>query len=218
MREVLLTVGGLICAGGLLGACAGGGGGGSAGVAAGPAPGITAAEATSVKKEEFAKGPVHAFTVESIDGEPVSLEEYRGRTLLIVNVASECGLTPQYEQLEALYRSRRADGLVVLGFPSNDFNGQEPGTDAEIIAFCMDNYDISFPLFSKAPVTGSEQLPLFAELSKTGGPPTWNFTKYLVGPDGKVVARFDPKTPPQAPEVLAKIDELLGGMEMAESN
>jgi glutathione peroxidase len=204
MRRVLMIA---IAAGGVgagaLGGCAGGGSEWNGGGAGAP-------EVKPVKKEAFVKGPVHGFTAQTLDGEQVSLDEFRGRTLLIVNVASECGLTPQYEQLEALYRSRRADGLVVLGFPSNDFGGQEPLDNEEIQAFCVDSYDVTFPMFRKAPVTGQAQAPLFAELSKTGGPPSWNFTKYLVDPNGRVVARFDPRTSPMAPEVVEKIDELLG--------
>ncbi|MFG0285634.1 MAG: glutathione peroxidase [Phycisphaerales bacterium JB039] len=162
-----------------------------------------------MNREAYSQGPVHQFTVEGIDGASISLDQYRGQPMLIVNVASECGLTPQYEQLEALYRSYRDKGLVVLGFPANNFGGQEPGTDAQIKAFCQENYDISFPMFSKVSVVGADQSALFAELSKTGGPPTWNFTKYLVGPDGRVVARFDPRTSPQAEEITQQIDALL---------
>src|SRR5690606_13907054 len=124
-------------------------------------------------------------------------------------VASECGQTPQYEQLEALWRSRRADGLVVLGFPSNDFNGQEPLSNEQIQAFCVDNYDVTFPMFSKTPVLGAQAAPLFTELSRAEGAPSWNFTKYLVDPNGQVVARFEPQTSPMAPEVVEQIDALL---------
>jgi len=185
--------------------CAGGGGAGGEGSGRAAAP-----EVKPVKKEAFAKGPVHGHMVQTIDGQQVSLDEFRGRTLLIVNVASACGMTPQYEQLEALYRSRRTEGLVVLGFPSNDFNGQEPLDNEGIQAFCSDYYDVTFPLFAKGPVIGERRSPLFAELSRATAPPSWNFTKYLVDPNGRVVARFDPRTSPLAPEVVEKIDELLG--------
>lgn len=212
-RRTLLLVA-FAAAGAALCGCAGGGGAG--GDRSADQWGLSgaaerAAEAPGVEKEAFTPGPVHQYTVQTIDGEEMSLDEFRGRTLLIVNVASACGMTPQYEQLEALWRSRRADGLVVLGFPSNDFNGQEPLDNEQIQAFCVDNYDVTFPMFAKAPVLGEQATPLFAELSRAEGAPSWNFTKYLVNPSGEVVARFEPQTSPMAPEVVERIDELLAG-------
>ena len=155
-------------------------------------------------------GAILGRTMTRLDGSEQDLGDYRGRVVLIVNVASRCGLTPQYEQLEALYREKRDDGLVVLGFPANDFMGQEPGTDAEIAAFCSENYGVTFPMFSKISVVGDEQDPLFRELSSSTEAPTWNFTKYLVDREGRLVARFGPRTRPDAPELVAAVDRLLG--------
>ena len=205
MRITVFIVVGTSIAVGLAG-CGGGAGGATAPSAAGAA---SAEKEAEQRRTAYPKGPVHGYTMERIDGASVSLDEYRGRTVLIVNVASECGLTPQYEQLEALYRRHRDKGLVVLGFPSNDFGGQEPGTNQQIEQFCTENYDISFPMFAKIHVVGEDQAPLYQQLSKTGGPPSWNFTKYLVGPDGRVAARFDPQTSPQSDEITKQIDDLL---------
>ncbi|HZW11353.1 MAG TPA: glutathione peroxidase, partial [Phycisphaerales bacterium] len=135
-----------------------------------------------------------------IRGEPRPLDEYRGKVVLMVNVASECGLTPQYEDLQGLHEKYGEQGLVVLGFPANDFKGQEPGTDEEILEFCTREYKVSFPMFSKISVIGEDRHPLYAKLaaamSEQGGEPTWNFTKYLVDRTGHVVKRIDPKTEP----------------------
>lgn len=196
-----------VAAGACLAGCMGGGPGDPGG--GWDTTGVKAPDVKAVDKAAFQQGPVHQHTARTIDGQTLSLDEYRGRPLLIVNVASECGYTPQYEQLEALYRSRRTDGLVVLGFPSNDFNGQEPLDNQGIQSFCIDTYDVTFPLFAKGAVIGQEASPLFAELSQATAPPSWNFTKYLVDANGQVVARFEPKVSPLAPEVTAKIDELL---------
>ncbi|MCA9298584.1 MAG: glutathione peroxidase [Phycisphaerales bacterium] len=147
-----------------------------------------------------------------IDGEVEHLSAYKGRVLLIVNVASKCGNTPQYEGLQALYESRHDKGLEILGFPANNFRGQEPGTDEEILAFCTETYGVSFPMFSKVDVIEDNAHPLFRQLAQEGGEaPTWNFTKYLVDRDGHVVARFDPRTQPNDPDMLARIDALLDG-------
>jgi glutathione peroxidase len=145
---------------------------------------------------------VYAFEAATIDGRRVSLAEYRGRALLIVNVASRCGYTPQYRGLEALYRRYRPDGLSVLGFPCDQFGRQEPGTDAEIREFCKDTYDVTFPMFSKIRVNGPEAHPLFAFLkSQRKGlfgteAIKWNFTKFLVDREGRVVRRFAPSDAP----------------------
>ncbi|MCB9844412.1 MAG: glutathione peroxidase [Phycisphaeraceae bacterium] len=148
-----------------------------------------------------------------IDGAIQPLVEYRGRVILIVNVASKCGLTPQYAALEAIYRQRKDRGLVVLGFPANNFNGQEPGTNEQIASFCDSEYHVTFPMFSKVSVKGEDQDELYRDLctqpEPIGGDPTWNFTKFLVDHHGNVVARFDPRTTPDDPALLAKIDELL---------
>jgi glutathione peroxidase len=141
---------------------------------------------------------VHDFTATSIAGESIPLRRYAGHVLLIVNVASRCGFTPQYRELEDLYRSHRERGLVVLGFPCNQFGGQEPGSDHEIQRFCSEGYDVTFPLFSKVDVNGPAAHPLFAHLkSKKGGwlgidAIKWNFTKFLVDRRGSVIGRFGP--------------------------
>lgn len=150
------------------------------------------------------------LTMDRIDGSPEPLSDYEGRVVLIVNVASKCGLTPQYEGLEALYREKKDQGLVILGFPANNFMGQEPGTDQEISQFCTSKYDVTFPMFSKISVTGADQHELYKTLSTVGGEPSWNFTKYLVDRQGHVVERFDPRTTPSDPELRAAIDRLLG--------
>ncbi len=144
-----------------------------------------------------------------IDGTEESLATYEGKVLLLVNTASRCGYTGQYADLEALYRERRDDGLVVLGFPANDFMGQEPGSNEEIAEFCETRFDVSFPMFAKISVKGSEQHPLFAELESAVGAPGWNFNKYLVDRRGNVVARFGSSTTPAAAALLAEIDRLL---------
>lgn len=155
---------------------------------------------------------IHEFTMKTIDGREQPLSAYAGRTLLVVNTASRCGFTPQYEGLEALYEKYRERGFVVLGFPANNFMGQEPGTNAEIATFCSTKYNVSFPLFSKISVKGRDIAPLYAWLTKDAGfdgDIGWNFTKFLVGPDGRVVARFDTRTDPQDPKLIAKLEETL---------
>lgn len=164
-----------------------------------------------------------------IDGKPTNLSHYRGKVLLVVNVASKCGLTPQYEGLESLYQDKRDQGLEVLGFPANNFGGQEPGSDAEISDFCSLNYDVKFPLFSKISVAGADQHPLYAQLTAAQpqaigeepfrekmkgygvnlanpGQILWNFDKFLVSRDGKVVARFAPDTTADDPRLVSAID------------
>ncbi|MFZ9889215.1 MAG: glutathione peroxidase [Myxococcota bacterium] len=153
-------------------------------------------------------------TVVDIDGKEVSLKSYRGKALLIVNTASECGYTPQYADLELLYREYRAQGLEVLAFPSNDFGGQEPGDADDIKAFTEERFDISFPLFGKVHARGPDISPLYKTLSeqteeRLRGPVQWNFTKFLVDPDGKVVARFDSGTSPTDPAVKAAVEQAL---------
>lgn len=156
-------------------------------------------------------GPL-AFRVESLDGKEVDLAKYRGKVLLIVNVASRCGLTPQYEQLQAMHEKYSKQGLAVLAFPCNQFGQQEPGTPAEIRSFCRVNYKVSFDLFAKIDVNGPDASPLYKHLTALGTQPkgsgkiTWNFEKFVVGRDGRVVARFAPKTKPDAPEVRKVIE------------
>jgi glutathione peroxidase len=142
---------------------------------------------------------------------PRSLCEYAGKVVLVVNTASECGYTPQYEGLEALYRKYRERGLVVLGFPSNDFGGQEPGSNREIAAFCVNQYAVDFPMFAKTSVRGAQANPLFAELARaTGAAPRWNFHKYLVARDGKRVQSFDTRVAPGDAKLVGAIEQLLG--------
>ena len=152
-------------------------------------------------------------TVKTIDGEEVSLARYRGQVLLIVNTASQCGLTPQYEDLEALQKKYAGRGFTVLGFPCNDFRGQEPGSAAEIKAFCSSKYQVSFPLFEKVRALGDKS-PLYRTLTEEIEPSLrgeikWNFTKFLVDPQGHVVARFEPLVKPLDPHVTAEIEKLL---------
>jgi glutathione peroxidase len=145
---------------------------------------------------------VHDFTLTTIDGTEKSLADYAGKVLLMVNVASKCGLTPHYKGLEELYRAHKEQGLVVLGFPCNDFGAQEPGSEEEIKTFCSTSYDVTFPMFKKLAVLGDHKAPLYAHLTsqdtkpKGAGDITWNFEKFVVGKDGQVVARFDPRTTP----------------------
>lgn len=155
---------------------------------------------------------LHSFEVRTNDGHKKSLAQFKGKAVLVVNTASRCGLTPQYEGLESLYEKYKAQGFEVLAFPANDFLGQEPGTDEEIREFCSTKYDISFPLFSKIHVKGKEQAPLYRWLTTGAGHDgdiEWNFAKFLVGPDGRVVARFHPKVKPLDPQVTGAIDSLL---------
>lgn len=141
---------------------------------------------------------------------PVSLCQFSGKVLLIVNTASECGYTPQYDGLEKLYRRYREKGFVVLGFPSNDFGGQEPGSNKEIAQFCQVNYGITFPVFAKTAVVGKNVNPLFRELAaKTGQPPRWNFHKYLLDRTGQPVAAFESAVEPEDPRITAQIEKLL---------
>jgi glutathione peroxidase len=149
------------------------------------------------------------FKVRSIDGETVSLGKYRGKVVLVVNVASQCGLTRQYAALESLYRAHKEDGLVVLGFPSNDFGGQEPGTEAEIKQFCSSKYDVTFPMFAKVKVTGEDKAPLYDWLltnSPVEGEIEWNFAKFIIGRNGTVAARFSPRTTPEDEAFVAAIE------------
>ncbi|MCX6512706.1 MAG: glutathione peroxidase [Actinobacteria bacterium] len=153
--------------------------------------------------------------INSLSGEPSSLGDYAGKALLLVNVASKCGLTPQYEQLEEIQQRFGAQGFSVLGFPCNQFMSQEPGSPEEIQSFCSTTYGVTFPLFEKIDVNGDERHPLYDELTKTAdaegeaGDITWNFEKFLVSPEGEVLARFRPQTSPDAPEIIAAIEAVL---------
>jgi glutathione peroxidase len=153
-------------------------------------------------------GPLRG-TYKRLNGEPDDLAGYRGKVVLVVNTATACGYTPQFEGLEALYRDRRKDGLVVLGFPANDFAGQEPRSDEEIATFCKANYGVSFPMFAKTHVVGEHANALFRRLSAAAGAPEWNFNKYLVDRRGKVVARFGAGTEPDDVELVGRVSRLL---------
>jgi glutathione peroxidase len=177
-------------------------------------------------------GTIYDIPLKDIDGEPTTLGQYKGEVLLVVNVASKCGLTPQYEGLQKLYAEKHAAGLEVLGFPANDFKGQEPGTEAEIASFCSTKYDVEFPLFSKISVVGPTQHPLYKSLTaaqpKAEGGDTmrknlvgygitpnpepevlWNFEKFVIGRDGAVVGRFTPDVTADDPRLVAALDAAL---------
>jgi glutathione peroxidase len=158
---------------------------------------------------------VYNFTLRSIDGKPVSLSEYHGKVLLLVNVASKCGYTPQYAGLESLYEKYKGRGLVIVGIPANNFASQEPGTNAEIKKFCSNKYNVSFPMMSKVSVLGEDKTPLYAFLTdkavnpQIGGDIKWNFTKFLFDRDGKPVARFEPAVTPDSPQVVSAVEAAL---------
>lgn len=152
---------------------------------------------------------LHDLTTNTIDLKPQPLSAYKGKVLLIVNTASECGNTPQYAGLETLYQEYKGRGLLVLGFPSNDFGGQEPGTEAEIKSFCSTRYKVTFPLFQKVKTKGDGQSPVYEFLTAKHGEPKWNFHKYLVGKDGQVIRAFAARVPPDDAELRAAIDAAL---------
>ena len=158
---------------------------------------------------------IHEFTVNDIDGSPVKLDKYRGQVVLIVNVASKCGFTKQYDGLQKLYTTYKENGLVILGFPANNFMKQEPGTDAEIKEFCSLNFGVTFPMFSKISVKGDDIHPLYAWLTGKESNPdfagdiSWNFNKFLIGRDGKVIARFGSRTTPEDAELVDAVKKAL---------
>jgi glutathione peroxidase len=157
----------------------------------------------------WAASSVHEFTLNTIDGKPAPLSSYKGKVLLLVNVASRCGYTPQYAGLQALYEKYKDRGLVVIGIPANNFGGQEPGTNEEIKTFCTRTYNVSFPMMSKVSVKGSDMTPLYGYLTQTGGDVKWNFTKFLVGKDGRVIERFESKIAPDSPDLLSALEKAL---------
>lgn len=155
---------------------------------------------------------LYEFTMDDIDGKPVNLGSYKGKVLLVVNTASLCGNTPQYTDLETIYEQYRDKGFEVLAFPANNFGQQEPGTNAEIKGFCLTKYSVSFPLFSKISVKGSDKHPLYQYLTEQSpfpGEVEWNFQKYLVDRSGNVVGRFHHRTKPLSPEVVKEIERVL---------
>ena len=158
------------------------------------------------------KDGAFGFTLPGIDGKPLDLGQYAGRPLLIANTASRCGFTPHYAGLQEVWDAYRDRGLVVIGVPSNDFGGQEPGSEAEISGFCERNYGVTFPMAAKLPVKGASAHPLFRFLAQQGGPlarPRWNFYKYVVGPDGKLASWFSSLTRPQSARVRAALERAL---------
>jgi glutathione peroxidase len=158
-------------------------------------------------------GSIHQTTVKDIDGKQTTLDAYKGKVLLIVNVASRCGFTPQYKELESIYEKYKDRGFVVLGFPCNQFGSQEPGTDAEIKEFCSSKYNVTFPLFDKIEVNGPNRHPLYTSLAGKDSPYPgdikWNFSKFLISRDGKIIKRYDSKVVPDSPEVTAAIEAAL---------
>jgi glutathione peroxidase len=158
-------------------------------------------------------GSIYDIPVKDIDGKDTTLAAYKGKVLLIVNVASHCGFTPQYKNLEAVYKKYSSQGFVILGFPCNQFAGQEPGTDADIKQFCTANYDVTFPMFDKIEVNGANRHPLYVALAGATSPfpgdITWNFNKFLISKDGKIINRFSSKVTPDSPEVTAAIEAAL---------
>jgi glutathione peroxidase len=158
---------------------------------------------------------IYEFTMNSLEGKPMPLADFKGKVMLLVNVASRCGYTPQYDGLEALYEKYKAQGLVVLGFPANNFGGQEPGTNAEIKDFCERTYHVKFPMYAKTSVTGTDKTPLYEFLTSNAANPStsgeiqWNFTKFLVDRNGKVIRRFEPDVEPQSREVVSAIEKAL---------
>jgi len=166
-------------------------------------------------KETTTTQTVHDFSAKSHDGKDIALADYKGKVLLIVNVASKCGFTAQYEGLQKLYEKYQDQGMVILGFPANDFLGQEPGTNDEIQQFCKLNYGVTFPVFAKISVKGKDIHPIYAYLTSKetnpefGGAISWNFNKFLIGRDGKVLARFGSRTKPEDKKLVEAIEQAL---------
>jgi glutathione peroxidase len=160
-----------------------------------------------------AASSIYDFTLPSIDGKPMPLSTYKGRVILMVNVASQCGYTPQYSALEAIYEKYKDRGFVILGFPANNFGAQEPGTNEEIKTFCSIKYKVTFPLYAKVSVKGEDKTPLYQYITRDANPAVageikWNFTKFLVDRSGKVVQRFEPAIAPDSTEMTGAIEKL----------
>jgi glutathione peroxidase len=175
---------------------------------------LSAAPATLAAAPAPGGAPVIDQTVQALDGATVDLASFRGKVLLLVNTASQCGYTPQYAGLEKLYETYKDRGLVVVGFPSNDFGGQEPGSATEIATFCRKNYGVSFPMMAKVHAKGPEIAPIYRLLTEKTpdgikGEVRWNFTKFLVGKDGTVIARFEPAVDPMSAELTAAVEKAL---------
>jgi len=162
----------------------------------------------------LAASGIYTFTLNSIDGKSAPLANYKGKVVLVVNVASQCGYTPQYSALEGTYEKYKDQGFVILGFPANNFGAQEPGTNEEIKTFCTRKYSVTFPMYAKISVKGADQAPLYAYLTQdTGagiaGEIKWNFTKFLVDRNGKVVQRFEPEVTPDSKDVITAVEKQL---------
>ena len=161
---------------------------------------------------------VYDFTLTTIDGQPAPLGAFKGKVVLLVNVASRCGYTPQYTALEAVYEKYKDRGFVIIGIPANNFGSQEPGTNQEIKTFCQTKYSVTFPMMAKVSVRGDDITPLYQFLTnrtahpQTGGEIQWNFTKFLIGPDGQAIARFESAVTPDSPEVTGAIEKALAGL------
>lgn len=158
---------------------------------------------------------IYDYSLSSIDGKDTPLSSFKGKVVMLVNVASRCGYTPQYEGLESLYEKYKSQGFVIVGIPANNFMSQEPGTNSEIKTFCQRKYNVQFPMMAKVSVAGTDKTPLYRYLTseeknpKTGGEIKWNFTKFLVDRDGKIVARFEPATTPDDPAVKSAVTQAL---------
>jgi glutathione peroxidase len=178
--------------------------------------GILPALASADEKGDKKVPPVLNFTMKSLDGKDMDLSQFQGKVVLVVNVASQCGYTPQYKGLQALHDKYAKDGLVVLGVPANEFGQQEPGTNEEIASFCEKNYGVKFPMLSKVVVKGQDQVPLYKYLTsketdpKFAGQIKWNFTKFLISRDGEIVGRFEPGVKPESAELNQSIKKELG--------
>ncbi len=161
---------------------------------------------------------VFDYMLNTIDGQPAPLSAYKGKLVMLVNVASRCGFTPQYTALESIYEKYKERGFVIIGIPANNFGAQEPGTNQEIKTFCQSKYNVTFPMMAKVSVKGDDKTPLYQYLTDksanptTGGDIQWNFTKFLVGPDGQIIARFEPKVTPDSPEVTGAIEQALASL------
>jgi glutathione peroxidase len=166
--------------------------------------------ATLAGGDPMSAGSFYALKTTTLQGQPAELSHYEGKVALVVNVASRCGFTPQYAGLQKLYDELQGRGFVVLGFPSNDFGGQEPGTSDEIASFCKKNYGVTFPMFAKVVTkAGSDQSPIYGYLGASGSLPSWNFGKYIVGKDGRVLQYFPSNVAPDAPELREAIEKAL---------
>ena len=175
---------------------------------------IIFARATRIARAEEAAKPASSaspldYTVKDIDGNDYNLAQLKGKTVLLINVASKCGNTPQYAGLEKLYQAKKDAGLVIVGFPANNFKSQEPGSDAEIKQFCTSKYNVTFPMMSKISVKGDDIHPLYKQLTDAKGPVTWNFDKFLIGRDGQLIEHFNAKTKPDDAKLTDAIEKAL---------